>query len=785
MIVSSTAKIHGHYDFFTGLITLDKFTQKDMSLVKLALNKLPPPTNTPEAITLRDIRALVKHEITHFLDHSTTIWGIEFIFRRSRLIQFLMRPGANAQQAFEVYLINAAELQMHSELISIHKDITFDQCDIVKHKLVQNDIYGPIIIIKFFQGDILICDVPLSMLSLLEANAIANEYLSRFDDLAQMDQAQKSIAEAAVERKLKKILNEPDLAEYSVLINLAKIHFTFFDSLQLLSYISILVNYCLNVSISTLRVISENIRHSFENEYIGNGIWADLCRGMSRHVIAFKTILFMHAWIKLAPGEQRQNLMGIMANDPYNAIEMFWDEQRRSKAKGGEFEKSAALQILKKEKFKNDFGIASKVVEKNLKWRKQRNLRGCGFDEIACIDILLGDDSVVSYPQPIDFDVLEHSYQMIEPYSKFDELTKKSFAKFHMPLEEASAMLETILTQKDTMQSRMRQKSPNRRFVDPKVEEPSIVAFDVFRKAQEAAYVSTPVKATRRILFNHLNKSTHDRGFFHVDTMYGGGSGVLLKHEHTFYLLTADHVIANATDYAFRNESPFWMPSQANHFPQELSAFLMPAQILHIGEVVSNQAINFDQKDMILIELFFPDVNHMPNEFLDLDANPDYLATKEGFFEGQYLVAAGYPFDTNNFDWFDKPRTDGMTHSTQLNRLIVDGICEFDEGEPTMSRRSASSKFPNLAGAEGGIVTNVPAPGDSVKMLGMLVSAGPTIARFIPSYFITEALSNKHSARVTPVDPAFDGQPPLEFRKIFLDLAGHGKDADFVNPGTV
>ena len=456
MIASSTAKIHGHYDFFTGLITLDKFTENDLPLIESALIKSPPPTNAPEAITLRDIRALIKHEVTHFLDHLTTIWGIEFLYRRSRLVESLMHVGADAQQPLGVYLLNATELQMHGDLIKIHKDIAFDKCDVVRHQLVQSRLYGPIIIVKFFQNDDLVCDVPLSMLSLLEANAIANEYLARFDDLTHMDQEDRVIAEKAVERRLHKILNEPNLAEYSVLIRLAKIHFTFFDTRQLLSYMSVLVNFCLNASIFSLGAITENIRHSFGNRNIGDGIWADLCRGMSRHVIAFKTIMFMYNWIHTSSPEKRQNLVRVMVSDPYHAIELFWDEHRRSKFNGGQFEKTASLQILKAGNFEEDFSVCSQAIEKNRRWAQQRNLRGCDFDEIACIDILLGDDSVVSCPQRIDFDVTAHSYKIVGPYTKFDYLTKDSVSKFHMPPELASAMIENILTQKEAAQARMR-----------------------------------------------------------------------------------------------------------------------------------------------------------------------------------------------------------------------------------------------------------------------------------------------------------------------------------------
>lgn len=146
---------------------------------------------------------------------------------------------------------------------------------------------------------------------------------------------------------------------------------------------------------------------------------------------------------------------------------------------------------------------------------------------------------------------------------------------------------------------------PSRPVENAENDSPVEVAFEIVQKAREAVYKSTPIKATRRIFFNHLNESIEERGFFHVDTMYGAGSAILIKHEHTFYLLTADHVIANATTYSFTNESPFWAPSQANHFPQELKAFLMPAQILHIGETVPGRGSKFESKDMILIELFF------------------------------------------------------------------------------------------------------------------------------------------------------------------------------------
>jgi hypothetical protein len=328
-----------------------------------------------------------------------------------------------------------------------------------------------------------------------------------------------------------------------------------------------------------------------------------------------------------------------------------------------------------------------------------------------------------------------------------------------------------------------KKKSSQRKAKKVQASAPVEITFEIFQKAFNDACKSTPIKATRRIFFNHLDESVGERGFFYVDQMYGSGSGVLIKHDYTFYLLTADHVIANATSYSFTNESPFWTPSQADQYPEELDAFLMPAQIIHIGEASPSRGHCFESQDLVLVELFFPSVKHMPDKFIDLDASPEILATSDGFYRTQFLLAAGYPFETNHFEFFEEETPGGTTHSTRVNRWIVDGICDFDQGDPIMTRKARGGTFPNLSGASGGIVTNIPAPGDDVKMLGMLVSAGSEIARFIPSYVIAEALSNKAIARVTAVDPAFDNPPPLEMRKLFLDLLGHGTRDGLVNPG--
>jgi len=440
MLATSTARVHGHYDFFTGLITLDRFEAADEETIAKALARTPGLDINAETILLRDIRALFKHELTHFLDHVTTTWGIEFLIRRNRLIQAIEKD-LDVERPLEVYLLNAAELTMHADLVRTHQPGSLKQCDMVKHALRYDRRHGAVVIVYFYSADELVIEVPLSMLSLLEANAIANEYLSRLDDVQQMETQQRDIATATVERKLEKVLSDLTLSEYSVIITLARLHFDYLDTRQLLRFVGALACFCLDASIQALGTMSNVIRRTFRNGEIGNAVWADLNRGMSRHVLAFKTISLMHNFMCGAAENERQPFRAALAADPYRAIRAFWDRAGMRDVLGPDYEKKVGLKILKENGAATEFLIASESVERNVKWKTNKSLEGCNFDEIACLDILLGDDTVISSPNRIDLDVLEHSYAIAGTYLEAEKRAGDDVGKFHMHPQQAAAML--------------------------------------------------------------------------------------------------------------------------------------------------------------------------------------------------------------------------------------------------------------------------------------------------------------------------------------------------------
>lgn len=277
----------------------------------------------------------------------------------------------------------------------------------------------------------------------------------------------------------------------------------------------------------------------------------------------------------------------------------------------------------------------------------------------------------------------------------------------------------------------------------------------------EKARFSNVAKSTRRLLFNHLNLSVEQRGHFHVDQMYGSGSGVLIRYEGVFFLLTAKHVIDNNIPGRFQNESPFWVTSKFQGEWKTLFDFMFPRVIWNIGDLISETCNNIDLSDICLVELFYPRPFHYPNHFVEIAGKNSVLSKKE-LFEGQFLLVTGYPFEKNAFDF--TPLSDMFTHSTSLHRHTIPGQYVPDEGVGHISFELVEGgvTHSNVNGMSGGTVYNVQPKANQVKLAGIPVTAGDNICRFIPCHVFIDAILNYRSSSCRVVDPIALNEPPIE-----------------------
>lgn len=87
---------------------------------------------------------------------------------------------------------------------------------------------------------------------------------------------------------------------------------------------------------------------------------------------------------------------------------------------------------------------------------------------------------------------------------------------------------------------------------------------------------SETLNCVRRIFFTSL-EGHNPESSFHLREFYQYGSGVLLESKDRLYLLTASHVVRNATANLYLNDSPFWITAKDMKFGSlNLSDFMYP-----------------------------------------------------------------------------------------------------------------------------------------------------------------------------------------------------------------
>ncbi len=277
---------------------------------------------------------------------------------------------------------------------------------------------------------------------------------------------------------------------------------------------------------------------------------------------------------------------------------------------------------------------------------------------------------------------------------------------------------------------------------------------DIKRLLQEANY-SNIGKSTRRIFFNHLNQSIKERGYFHVDCMYGSGSGVLLKFDSRYFLLTAKHVLSNNISGTFQNESPFWISTHFQPKWQTLADFMFPRRVWNISDVITFDMPGVDPSDICLIELFQPLPGSSPDHYIDIvDPLRDLLEYNQ-FFDGQFLIISGYPFRINKFD-YDNPPND-FTHTTTVHRQSVPGVLRIEaQGEMLITYEFTDADVTHefLDGMSGGSVFNVMPNIEETKLAGINLSGGNNLSRFYPSFAFANAIAQYRDCTCQIIDPA-------------------------------
>ncbi len=236
----------GSFDFFTCIVCLDSVESSGFEAFKKALTSKNYPI-------LSKILPLVIHEFTHFIDSTSTVWGMNHLKKMNEAYCSNDIKGGTESEFYKAkyFLDHARSLRLpkYYTVIDSNKKSTRPwkyRITIGKHfgldgKLSDN----PILFSHFLNlnGEMLVRS-PVSTVSILEASAMSNEIVMRKALINELDESERVVENNMYQQEVFKYIYDQNITEYSVCVHIVANHLlcqNIFDAFQICSIITRLV----------------------------------------------------------------------------------------------------------------------------------------------------------------------------------------------------------------------------------------------------------------------------------------------------------------------------------------------------------------------------------------------------------------------------------------------------------------------------------------------------------------------------------------------------------------
>jgi hypothetical protein len=227
----------GSFDFYTSTVSLDALTFTDVvsaqgEFSSFLRRKHKDHTATIESnayTTIEKVLPLASHEYTHFIDATSTIWGLRHLLMMKEAYEADDRKGGT-----EVGFYRAKIFYDHIRMLRLPDYYTLRdglapnstpwQYQFSAGRLFtsQGQTSDRTVVFTRFlnsSGDFIVRS-PLSTVSLLEASAMAQEIFIAMFLLANTDPEFRAVEGSLYSARLMKYLYRPDITEYSVCVHL-------------------------------------------------------------------------------------------------------------------------------------------------------------------------------------------------------------------------------------------------------------------------------------------------------------------------------------------------------------------------------------------------------------------------------------------------------------------------------------------------------------------------------------------------------------------------------------
>jgi hypothetical protein len=231
-----------------------------------------------------EIYKTYKHETTHLLDSTSTLWGMEYT---CRMYNWFNEPS---EKYLKVISLNDAEIQMHLHLLETPSKLS--RFIKLKYSLEHDEHCGVFVHMHYLDeyGDI-IQSTPISMLSLLEGHAYAQEQLLS----CELYEKEVDIVSAALlASKVNEEISSLKGSEYSCFLTLINQLFPELKLRQQLLIMILISRFSLNAPIFFISAFPESIlKHVFHGapKELVSALKMEMLRGMHRSSLCLILLL--------------------------------------------------------------------------------------------------------------------------------------------------------------------------------------------------------------------------------------------------------------------------------------------------------------------------------------------------------------------------------------------------------------------------------------------------------------------------------------------------------------
>lgn len=227
----------GSFDFYTTIVSLDSLVTSDVEACNQRINQYAQQRarNSTDTLDSSSYHAITKvyplaaHEYTHFFDSTSTLWGLRHLLLMKEAYESNDQLGGHEAEFYKARLFYD-----HVRRLRLPKYYTLIDDNAANIKPWSYDfsagiVFGskgevstlPTVFTRFSNsnGDFLVRS-PISMISLLEMSAMAQEVLMHLSFLAMTDDDFRNVEGNLYSCKLMDYLYNPQITEYSVCVHL-------------------------------------------------------------------------------------------------------------------------------------------------------------------------------------------------------------------------------------------------------------------------------------------------------------------------------------------------------------------------------------------------------------------------------------------------------------------------------------------------------------------------------------------------------------------------------------